>query len=133
MPRFVLSHHCLSKLLTTQKHHDECPESSANVHFEDVVKLKSIITDKFYSVLILLSIASFYPQCARILMRQDSGGVSPSYALCNVIVATHQFSLDLFFIVTSDEADLVIHRTPSVGDWLNLIQFAVVCVGHFIM
>ncbi|KPM41720.1 hypothetical protein AK830_g4815 [Neonectria ditissima] len=83
--------------------------------------------------LLLLSAASFVPQLSRLLARGDSAGLAPKYILFNLIVATQQFSLGLYYIVANDELDLVVHSPPTAGDWLNLAQFTVVWLGHLIL
>ncbi|KAH6892597.1 hypothetical protein B0T10DRAFT_295654 [Thelonectria olida] len=84
-------------------------------------------------ILLILSAASFFPQYRRLLSRRDSLGLAPEYILLNLIVATQQFSLGLFFIVVCDEADMIMHSPPTVGEWLNFAQFTVVWVGHLIL
>lgn len=54
-------------------------------------------------------------------------GIAPSYVLFNLIAATEQFSFGLHFIVKNDDfVDRIVHTPPTLGDWLNLAQFAVV-------
>ncbi|KAF5011005.1 hypothetical protein FDECE_2875 [Fusarium decemcellulare] len=84
-------------------------------------------------ILLLLSAASFVPQYSRILSRRDCVGLAPNYILFNLIVATQQFSLGLYYIVANDEVDFVVHSPPTLGDWLNLAQFTVVWVGHLVL
>ncbi|KAJ3520496.1 hypothetical protein NM208_g13683 [Fusarium decemcellulare] len=84
-------------------------------------------------ILLLLSAASFVPQYSRILSRRDCVGLAPNYILFNLIVATQQFSLGLYYVVANDEVDYVVHSPPTLGDWLNLAQFTVVWVGHLVL
>ena len=83
------------------------------------------------SILLLLSLFSFLPQCRLILSRGTSSGISLYYVLFNLIVATEQFAIGLHLHVDNVEIDdAIIQSPPSVGDWLNLAQFASVWLGH---
>lgn len=62
-----------------------------------------------------------------IWMRGDSSGISLYYILFNLLVATEILALDLSFLTMEGGTDMFIHNPPSVGDWLNLAQFAIVC------
>ncbi|KJY00693.1 hypothetical protein TI39_contig316g00002 [Zymoseptoria brevis] len=82
--------------------------------------LESSITN----VLTLLSIASFAPQVRLIRDRGDLAGISPSYILYNLLIATFLFATALH-IVTSMVPDL-----PPTEYFLDIGQFAVVWVGQ---
>ena len=51
--------------------------------------------------------------------------------LFNLIAVTEQFALDLHYIVDNVEvSDTIVGSPPTVGDWLNLRQFAIVWIFH---
>ena len=82
----------------------------------------------------IASIASFVPQYRRILSKGDCAGISGNYILYNLISATEQFAIDLHFIVDNDEVmDYIVSSPPSLGDWLNLVQFAAVWLCHLLL
>ncbi|KAK7414982.1 hypothetical protein QQX98_006215 [Neonectria punicea] len=85
-------------------------------------------------IFLIISAASFVPQYGLVLSRRDCEGLSLIYLLINLIVATQQLALWLFFIVDHEEVDgFLVHSPLTVGDWLNLGQFAVVLIGHLIL
>ncbi|PVH79612.1 hypothetical protein DL98DRAFT_516030 [Cadophora sp. DSE1049] len=80
-------------------------------------------------ILLLLSCASFLPQLRLLWLRRDSSGISLYYVLFNIISATEQFTISFYCVVNSIEpADVFVNNPPSVGDWLNFVQFALVWV-----
>jgi hypothetical protein len=92
-------------------------------------------TDNSSGVLIVLSLGFFIHQICRFHLRSDSNGVSITYIVLNLIVATEQFTLGLQLITIDTEGvpDGMVHTPPSAGDWLNLVQFAVVWLGHVVL
>lgn len=78
------------------------------------------------SVLSILSVLSFTPQLRRIFTSKDSTGISHYYVLFNLVSATEQFMFGLIYIVESNQPGNFIDEPRSLGDWLNLVQFAVV-------
>ncbi|KAI1944369.1 hypothetical protein LOZ12_004242 [Ophidiomyces ophidiicola] len=109
------------------------PESASTTK----LNYASSIQLTFSSALLILSLVSFVPQYRRILSRGDSSGISIQYILFNAIVATEQFAFGLHFIVDNAEiGDTIVASPPTAGDWLNFLQFTVVCVcylGLFIL
>ena len=83
-------------------------------------------------MLAIVSAATFIPQYRRIAQRKSCDGLSPWYILLNTIIATHQFSMGLAFVLF-DKYYGAVHSPPTAGDWLNLVQFATVFVGHIIL
>lgn len=88
----------------------------------------SLLT-RWHSVLLVLTGLSFLPQLRLLWLRRDSSGISPYYVLFNLISATEQFTFAFFFVVNNSEgSDAFVNRPPNSGDWLNLIQLALVWV-----
>lgn len=77
-------------------------------------------------MLIVLSIASFAPQIRRIRNRGDLTGISPSYILYNLLIATFLFATALHLLAFDYEAP----DPPTTEHWLDVVQFAVVWVGQ---
>lgn len=86
------------------------------------------------SVLVCLTIASFYPQWRRLYRQRDSDltGVSRASIILNLVAATHHFYFMLFIYYLSN-ASVMKHYIPSLGqprvvpapeDWLNICQVA---------
>ncbi|KAJ5468181.1 hypothetical protein N7475_005933 [Penicillium sp. IBT 31633x] len=91
-------------------------------------------TDWLSSVLLILSIGSFYPQIQRLWLKQDSSAVSVYYVLFNLIAATEQFTIVFFLLVNNTEGGSVFVHTPTAtGDWLNLSQMTISLVGFLIL
>ncbi|KAL2802392.1 hypothetical protein BJX63DRAFT_415163 [Aspergillus granulosus] len=78
-------------------------------------------------ILITLTAISFLPQLRRLYSTKSSLGLSPSYVLCNLIVATEQFAIIFYLMVSMPEAtgDTFVHNPQNAGDWLNFAQIAV--------
>jgi uncharacterized protein with PQ loop repeat len=76
--------------------------------------------------LIALTAISFLPQLYRLHVKKNSLGISPSYVLCNLIVATEQFAILFYLLVSVPEAggDMLVHEPRTAGDWLNFAQLA---------
>ncbi|KAK5172270.1 uncharacterized protein LTR77_003908 [Saxophila tyrrhenica] len=76
---------------------------------------------------------SFWPQLHLIRARQDTEGISLTYVLINLIVATQQLGLYIHMISFQYKGAPagMINDPPSFGDYLNLTQFAAVWLGHF--
>jgi hypothetical protein len=70
------------------------------------------------------------PQLQCLWFRRDSSGVALFYLLFNLISATEQFAITFFYIVNDIEpVDVFVNnRPPNTGDWLNLLQVALVWV-----
>ncbi|SMQ45154.1 unnamed protein product [Zymoseptoria tritici ST99CH_3D7] len=81
-------------------------------------------------VLVLLSIVSFLPQLQLIWTNRHCTGISLSYILCNLIVATFHLTLALHFVVIESEGRFLSNDPPDARDWLNLIQFLVAWLGQ---
>lgn len=79
-----------------------------------------------FSVFLLLTFASFLPQLQRLWSRRDSSGVSLYYVLFNLLVATELLTIDLTLLTGVEDSDVFVHQPASLGDWLNLAQFAIV-------
>lgn len=84
-------------------------------------------TDYANSILAALTVASFLPQNDRIIIRQDCGGISPTYIFFNLLVATDQLGFHAYLMVANSEMlDEIVASPPTAGDWLNLVQFGIV-------
>jgi hypothetical protein len=83
-----------------------------------------------HSLLLLLSFASFLAQPQLLWVRGDSSGISLYYVLFNLIVASELFTVSFFHVVNNrvERSQFFVHQPPTVGDRLNLAQFAVVWV-----
>ncbi|KAI8182797.1 hypothetical protein K4K52_006965 [Colletotrichum sp. SAR 10_76] len=77
-------------------------------------------------VFLLLTFASFLPQLQRLWSRRDSSGVSLYYVLFNLLVATELLTIDLTLLTGVEDSDVFVQQPASLGDWLNLAQFAIV-------
>lgn len=86
-----------------------------------------------FSVLLVLSFASFLPQLQLLWLRRDSSGISLYYVLFNLIVATELFTIDLAMLTSVDGGDIFVHSPATAGDWLNLAQFGTVWVMWTLM
>lgn len=86
-----------------------------------------------FSVLLVLSFASFLPQLQLLWLRRDSSGISLYYVLFNLIIATELFTIDLAMLTSVDGGDIFVHSPASTGDWLNLAQFGTVCIMWTLM
>ncbi|KAL3465922.1 hypothetical protein BJX64DRAFT_251277 [Aspergillus heterothallicus] len=78
-------------------------------------------------ILLFLTAISFIPQLHRLFWKKNSLGLSPSYVLCNLIVATEQFALMFYMMISMPEAagDSFVHDPHTVGDWLNFVQMTI--------
>jgi len=85
-----------------------------------------------YSILVVASIASSAPQINLIRHHGNCTGISLSYLLFNLVVATYNFTLILY--AATDGEDTIWFRQPSdAGDWLNIAQFSVAALGHLVL
>ncbi|PWY96313.1 hypothetical protein BO94DRAFT_580177 [Aspergillus sclerotioniger CBS 115572] len=81
-------------------------------------------------ILLILTIASFYPQLRLLWTRKDGSGISLSYLLLNLICATEQFLLAFIYYTMPDgESSMFVETPKSWGDWVNLVQLGVGWVG----
>lgn len=88
----------------------------------------------FARILLGFTLASFVPQYKRIRDRTDSDGISLSYVLLNLIVATQQFSLYLLFVIDdSTVADFLVKSPPSIENYLDLAQFGIVWLCQLVL
>lgn len=83
--------------------------------------------------LVLLTIASFPPQYRFMKRRNDCTGLSLTYLLLNLIVATYGFTLCLEVVAIHWEGTYLVHQPRDFRDWLNLAQFTVAWLGHLIL
>jgi hypothetical protein len=61
--------------------------------------------------------------------RKRSSGISTYYVLFNLISATEQFALAFYYVVNHFERpEFFVHSPVNAGDWINLVQTAVVAV-----
>ncbi|KAL4863566.1 hypothetical protein BDV12DRAFT_177369 [Aspergillus spectabilis] len=83
--------------------------------------------DWLRATLILLTALSFAPQLYRIWSKADSTGVSLVYTLLNLICATEQLTILLFFAFPAlpDYKRVFVHDPLTTGDWLNSAQLGV--------
>ncbi|KAI1116146.1 hypothetical protein F5Y14DRAFT_449324 [Nemania sp. NC0429] len=81
-------------------------------------------------ILAVLSCASFVPQLYVLVIRRgNTSGISLTYVLLNLIVATELFAISFFYTVNKVQRyDLFVHKPPNAGDWINLANFAVIWV-----
>ncbi|KAL2834400.1 hypothetical protein BDW59DRAFT_156332 [Aspergillus cavernicola] len=83
--------------------------------------------------LLVLSALSFLPQLQRIWSQKTSAGISISYVLLNLIVATEQFTIIFLLMISAPEATSNFTHDPlSTGDWLNFAQISSV-LGLFLV
>ncbi|RFU80712.1 hypothetical protein TARUN_1481 [Trichoderma arundinaceum] len=85
------------------------------------------------SILLVLSLFSFFPQLRELWLRRNASGISPYYVLFHLISATELFALAFFFVVNTPReeppaSDAFVHKPPQPGDYLNLAQMALVWV-----
>ncbi|KAL4885398.1 hypothetical protein BJY04DRAFT_134061 [Aspergillus karnatakaensis] len=88
------------------------------------------VPDGIRLVLIILTALSFIPQLYRLFSLKTSTGISITYILFNLIVATEQFTNEFYIMVNVPEASggMFTHEPLSRGDWLNFAQITVVWV-----
>ncbi|KAH8891644.1 hypothetical protein GQ53DRAFT_823652 [Thozetella sp. PMI_491] len=77
-------------------------------------------------LLVLATIASFAPQIRRVMSQKSCDGICLYYVLFITISAAEQFTIFSHFLAFHDDypSDIV-HLIPTLGDWLNWCQFAV--------
>ena len=86
------------------------------------------------SALAVLSVISFLPQFRKIVHRGDCTGISPTYVFLNLVAATDQFGLSLLMIIDNKEmVDTIVASPPNNGNWINLVQFAIVWFCHLVL
>ncbi|KAL2832686.1 hypothetical protein BJY01DRAFT_253794 [Aspergillus pseudoustus] len=85
------------------------------------------VPDSVRIVLLILTAISFIPQLRRLYSKKNSLGLSPSYVLCNLIVATEQFAIIFYMMISVPEAfgNSFVHDPHTVGDWVNFAQIIV--------
>lgn len=88
-----------------------------------------------YSLLIISSLASFFPQVRRLQARHDGSGISLPYTLFNLVVAAEQLTVSLHLVAVDYKhtAEGLVHHPPTAGDWLNVAQFGAVWFSHSIL
>ncbi|KAJ5951188.1 uncharacterized protein N7479_009601 [Penicillium vulpinum] len=81
-------------------------------------------------ILLILAICSFLPQILRFQTKQTTNGVSSLYVLWNLIHATEQLTIYIYFMFTEGEPDgtIFLHSPPSTGDRFSLWHCAVVAM-----
>jgi hypothetical protein len=77
------------------------------------------------SLLLVLTLLSFAPQFQRLRARQTSSGISTRYTLLQLICATEQFAIALFFALHAHKFQHVAHTPRTAGDAINLAQTTV--------
>ncbi|KAL3474873.1 hypothetical protein BJX99DRAFT_230850 [Aspergillus californicus] len=85
--------------------------------------------------LTILTTLSFTPQLYTILSRKSSAGISLSYVLFNLLVATEQFTLVFFLMINVPEIGRggFAHESFTLGDWLNFGQVGGTWVSFLIL
>ncbi|OBT49898.1 hypothetical protein VE04_09418, partial [Pseudogymnoascus sp. 24MN13] len=80
--------------------------------------------DSHRTILIVLTALSFLPQFYQLWSKKDSKGISISYVLANLLVATEQLTLVTYVTINVPESagGTFTHDPLSTGDWLNLVQ-----------
>jgi hypothetical protein len=81
------------------------------------------------SLLLVLTLLSFAPQLQRLRTRQTSSGISTRYTLLQLICATEQFAITLFFALHAHETVIVVHKPRTAGDEINLAQTTVLALA----
>ena len=89
-------------------------------------ELRTIANEREHSLLLVCSILSFGPQIHRLLSYGDSSGVSLTYLLLNLMVATYNLTFGLELIALPFVQEPIAHNPRTVGDWLNLSQLGAV-------
>ncbi|USW53452.1 hypothetical protein Slin15195_G067710 [Septoria linicola] len=81
-------------------------------------------------VLIVASSWSFVPQLQLLWSSRSTDRLSNVYVLVNLISATQQLTIGLHGILVEPESFM--HHQPKANfdDWLNVVQFVVVWIGH---
>lgn len=82
------------------------------------------------SILLILTIASFYPQNFRIQTTRTIRGMSSLSILWSLIRATEQLTISIFslYVDVGSDGNILQHDPPSKGDLFNLWHFAIVKV-----
>jgi hypothetical protein len=82
------------------------------------------------SILLILTIASFYPQIFRIQTTHMTRGISSLSILWSLIRATEQLTISIFslYVDVGSDGNILLHDPPSKGDRFNLWHFAIVTV-----
>lgn len=96
------------------------------------------LTYVLISVLLALSLLSFLPQLREFWLRRNASGISPYYVLFHLIGATELFAVAFFYIINSaaqspPASDVFAHKPPRLGDYLNLVQLALVWMLWLVM
>ncbi|KAJ5904642.1 uncharacterized protein N7473_001558 [Penicillium subrubescens] len=81
-------------------------------------------------ILLILTIASFYPQIFRIQTTHTIRGISSLSILWCLIRATEQLTISIFslYVDVGSDGNILLHDPPSKGDRFNLWHFAIVTV-----
>ncbi|PYI12925.1 hypothetical protein BO99DRAFT_397778 [Aspergillus violaceofuscus CBS 115571] len=81
-------------------------------------------------ILLILTIASFYPQLFRIQTTHTTRGISSLSILWSLIRATEQLTISIFslYVDVGSDGNILLHDPPSKGDRFNLYHFALVSV-----
>ena len=71
----------------------------------------------------------------RLHERASGAGISITYAVINLIVATEQLAFGLHLITIDPQLayEGITHAPLTASDWLNVLQFLAVWLGHTIM
>lgn len=80
------------------------------------------------SFLLILTIASFYPQIFRVQTTHTTHGISLLSILWSLIRATEQLTISIFslYVDVGSDGNILLHDPLSKGDRFNLWHFAIV-------
>lgn len=79
------------------------------------------------SSLIILTTIPFIVQLQRLYSTKTDNSLSPSYVICNLILATEQLTIIFYMMVSVPEAagGVFTHDPQNAGDWLNFTQITI--------
>lgn len=84
---------------------------------------------RLLSVLVFLSVLSFFPQLARIYARKETTGISLFCVLFNLVSATEEFAIIFFLVVThGNDTEYNFGASRGLPEWLNLAQVSRMCL-----
>lgn len=79
------------------------------------------------SVLVVLSVASFWPQLDRIWHYPRVDTMSAIWLFLNLLSMTDQFGLQVFIVFLASECPGECRKSPiTLGEWLDLAQFGLI-------
>ncbi|KAK5167516.1 uncharacterized protein LTR77_007215 [Saxophila tyrrhenica] len=94
--------------------------------------MNSVTANLAKILLIALTASSFRPQIHEIRKRSSGEGISLTYILLNLVLATEQLAIYTHIIIFDYKGgeESIIANPPGFGDWLNWTQFVVTWLGQ---